>query len=162
MRTMAPVPARATRATSDVAAQRAHVLAQRAAQHFLDTGRNVLDQDVWWTGADGITRAIDDLDESHRANIARWLIDRAPAWHLRSRRNQIIANFWDYVHHSYDKDWGPVNDDEPTGAQIAALIRDEQAAGAHLTWMPGKPLFRRMVSGLPADLVPAVAGGERL
>lgn len=123
--------------TDAVAARRAAGAAHRA----VATGHNLLDQDVWWTGRDGITRLIDDLEEDHRRFIARMLIDSAAAHYALVRRNQL---FWINADAWLHADGAP----ELSPSGIEARIRREQERGLHLSEVRNSLLFRRMVRDL--------------
>ncbi|KXO92942.1 Uncharacterised protein (plasmid) [Tsukamurella tyrosinosolvens] len=105
------------------------------------SGANLLGQDVWWTGRDGITRLVDDLEPDHRRFIARMLIDGAAARYARLRRRQIFLEL--ARAQMYTDDTVPLTD-----SVIEAQVRREQARGAHLDAVRRSPLFQRMVSGL--------------
>jgi hypothetical protein len=109
-------------------------------------GRNDLDQDVWWTGRDSLTIAIDDMDDNRRRFCARLLIDTAAASHFRRRNSEIIGNYWAYYDRACEKGWQI--EPEPSTARVRDLIRREQQRGAHLEWVRGSLLFQRMIRDL--------------
>ena len=123
--------------TDAAAARRAADASHRA----VAGGHNRLDQDVWWTGRDGITRLVDDLSDDHRRFIARMLIDSAAAHYARVRRNQL---FWINADAWLHADGAP----NLSPADIEARIRREQERGLHLSEVRDSLLFRRMIRDL--------------
>lgn len=120
-----------------------------AADRFLSTGRGLLEQDVWWTDREGITKAIDDLTDDHRRFIARMLIDQAAARYASRESARITSDFWAFVAWSDEHDGAPVDlEDEPGREEIRDEVRDRTAAGKHLDWMRNTALFRRMIRDL--------------
>lgn len=110
--------------------------------------RTDLNQGVWWKGADGLIRAIDSLDPRHRANCARWLIDRAADIHYRKRLRWFT---WDaFMTTGYSAMPDEVADElmELTDVEIRAIIHHEQDRGEHLDWMRSRPQFIALCAGL--------------
>jgi hypothetical protein len=80
-----------------------------------------------------------------RAFSARLLIDQSAAMYRRKRINEIVASYWSYMHYASEKDWGPVNEEEPSSDEIMRMIRREMDRGAHLDWMRSRPLFLKLI-----------------
>jgi hypothetical protein len=118
------------------------------AHRAVSAGRNILEQDVWWTGRDNITRLIDSLDDEHRRFIARLLVDQAARMHAARRMRQIVSDYWAYIAYADEKGVPLAGEDEPTRPQMLATIRAEQEHGEHLTELRTSKLFRRMIRGL--------------
>lgn len=112
------------------------------------------DQDVWWTTLDGIVHLIDDLTDTHRVNIAAFMVRNAEGTYAVKRENEEVGSWWSFVAAGEDADWGPVMDDPPDRASVLALVVPEVEAGKHLEWVRGTKLFRRMIRGLEGQLRP--------
>lgn len=117
------------------------------------------DQDQWWTTKDGLTHLIDDLDPGHLVNIANLMVKQAAVYHLAKRRWELEWGWLRFGHGDYhDDDMGAP--EPPTGREILAIIRREQDKGAHLDWVRGTKLWRRVTRDV-WDLLPVdVRGSE--
>lgn len=110
------------------------------------------DQDVWWKTGDGLIHLIDDLEDSHRANIAAYLVNNAARYHLRKRMWEKTSLWLTYEQAGWEAfergSWGPVTEDPPTREELVEGVRQEQEKGEHLDWIRGTVLFQRMIRGL--------------
>jgi len=103
-----------------------------------------LGQAEWWRTRDGSYHLVKDLTPDHRANIANWLLDRAPMLNFQIVQQRM---FWPpssshYTHDGFDPEWWTF----PTAEEIRDAARRSQ--DAFLDHVKASPLYRAMIDGV--------------
>lgn len=105
-------------------------------------------QGLFWKTRDGRLLRIAEMEDSHRAHVARMLVDNAAARHARNAVRELT---WPSV----DEDF--LADPEPLTAREAwRETHRRQKTGEHLDNVRGTPLFAALTAGIEHLLDPGV------